>query len=929
MSRWGDCDPLLLFDAPCLARVKPENENIVKNLTDEAKKVGMLILWLDCDREGENIAFEVIDICKKAKASLTIKRAKFSAVNEREVLRAINNLAEPNKLLSDAVDARSEIDLRSGYAFTRLQTDMLRDKYNLDVRVVSYGTCQFPTLGFVVERYNQRENFIAEKFWSIEVTHSKGEEEIVHATFHWARERLYDLVATAAFAAIIHTDPQAMVVEMKRNPKYRYRPTPLSTVELQKRGSQYLRIAPEAVMTAAESLYMKGIISYPRTETEIFKEGIDITALITELTQSPDFGGYAASLLNDGKFQFPKNGTKDDEAHPPIHPVKSVPLSSLNGDEQKIYELVVRHFLACCSKDGLGSQTTVMIDIAGELFKATGLMIHEKNYLDVYRYENWTGTKIPYYTEGEVFAPSSISMKEGKTQAPPALTYHDLISLMDKHGIGTDATIAEHIKTIQDRSYVSMENNVFTPSKLGRALHASYDKLGFFLLKPALRAAIEDGCKAISVGEKLKAVVVADCMATLKDTFIKTRQQLLGIQSTFAEYYGDTTMDMSDFVTRSNSFSRCGVCNSKMALKEKREGVETKKRLLWCAVCKKQHLLGPRGDLQATNNVCPLCQFQVLSIDYGKGTPYNLCPYCYKNHPPNFRGTKDMLCKDCPAKCGLAGGSEVDGLVLGKCENPVCIGAHDVVLKKKNGSFNLSCTAMTNSGSVCRNSVWLPKSVTRISPPLNSFCSKCKSPKVTIFLKPGSVPGTDPGSEMKHILCLICSDDFMKEELEYKGMMKKPVTRTAGGGTAPSRVLTDSFNQLASNLPATSLGTSVSSFGSAIATGKMSKQKSSTAKASSKSTSSTKPSSQSHGSFHMCCGKKVPIRTVGKDGPNRGRPFSKCDGCGKFTWHDEGGSAANAAPAPSRNGNAGGHGECFSFKKNGNCDKGMACRYSH
>lgn len=91
------------------------------------------------------------------------------------------------------------------------------------------------------------------------------------------------------------------------------------------------------------------------------------------------------------------------------------------------------------------------IDIAGEKFTATGLVILERNYLDVYIYEKWIAKEIHFYEEGQSFEPDEISMQEGATTAPPLLTEADLIALMDKNGIGTDATHAEHINTIKER----------------------------------------------------------------------------------------------------------------------------------------------------------------------------------------------------------------------------------------------------------------------------------------------------------------------------------------------------------------------------------------------------------------------------------------------------------------------------------------------
>lgn len=96
------------------------------------------------------------------------------------------------------------------------------------------------------------------------------------------------------------------------------------------------------------------------------------------------------------------------QAHPPIHPTKYA--NNLSGNEQKVYEYIVRHFLACVSKDALGFETTVQADVAEEKFTAKGLMILEKNYLDVYIYEKWNAKEIHNYNEGDTFTPTELDM---------------------------------------------------------------------------------------------------------------------------------------------------------------------------------------------------------------------------------------------------------------------------------------------------------------------------------------------------------------------------------------------------------------------------------------------------------------------------------------------------------------------------------------
>lgn len=142
-----------------------------RHLQQEARGCDVLVLWLDCDWEGENICFEVMDNTvpwMRQVAPPRVLRARFSAVAERDVRAAMAALGAPNESEARAVDARQEIDLKVGVAFTRFQTRYFQGKYgNLDASVISYGPCQTPTLGFCVERHLRISTFAPEPFWRV------------------------------------------------------------------------------------------------------------------------------------------------------------------------------------------------------------------------------------------------------------------------------------------------------------------------------------------------------------------------------------------------------------------------------------------------------------------------------------------------------------------------------------------------------------------------------------------------------------------------------------------------------------------------------------------------------------------------------------------------------------------------------------------
>jgi DNA topoisomerase-3 len=166
-------------------------------------------------------------------------------------------------------------------------------------------------------------------------------------------------------------------------------------------------------------------------------------------------------------------------------------------------------------------------------------MINERNWLDVYTpYEKWVAKKVPKLKVGDTFIPKRLLMSAERTAPPPPINESDLISEMDKNGIGTDATIAEHIKKIQVREYARKdEQNRFHPTDLGLALVEAYNSMGYKLTKPYLRAQMEIDCKKIATGQLSKDEVVRSCLEVMKDCYRSVTAEAEKLDSAVAKYY--------------------------------------------------------------------------------------------------------------------------------------------------------------------------------------------------------------------------------------------------------------------------------------------------------------------------------------------------------------------------------------------------------
>ncbi|WPH01340.1 Hypothetical protein R9X50_00418100 [Acrodontium crateriforme] len=591
---WRSCDPSALFDARIETYVEEGKKGIAKNIETQARTSQFLYIWTDCDREGENIGSEIREVAKKAHARFVepgkTVRARFSNTERTHIINAAGMPVPLDDRQASAVASRIELDLRIGASFTRnltltVQPMLQQRSAEEERRVISYGSCQFPTLGFVVERYFKVRNFVPETFWGIKVSHVK---DGIKVGFNWGRGHLFDRMAVVVLFERCLAAKTAKVTKVQTKATSKWKPLPLTTVELQKCGSRFLRMDSQRVMQVAEKLYQNGWISYPRTETDQFDSGMDLRALVQKQTQGGAWNTFAQGLMNGG-FSQPRNGRNNDKAHPPIHPVNFVNPTSLTSDEQRVYEFVVRRFLAACSRDAQGSKTDIAILYGVETFHTSGLTVLERNYLDVYPYDKWTSSQdLPTFREGEVFEPTEARIHEGQTTPPGYLTEPELIALMDANGIGTDATMAEHIAKIKERKYVetrargrqSTEEDEyvdggdtpsadrgrgrvrgrgrargarnaaastrgattgvqeFIPTTLGVALVEGYENMGFeiSLTKPFLRKEMELKMKAICAGQKTRAQVVAETVVQYRAVYMRTQQRLGVLQASVRKY---------------------------------------------------------------------------------------------------------------------------------------------------------------------------------------------------------------------------------------------------------------------------------------------------------------------------------------------------------------------------------------------------------
>uniref|UniRef100_A0A8B9JZN3 DNA topoisomerase n=1 Tax=Astyanax mexicanus TaxID=7994 RepID=A0A8B9JZN3_ASTMX len=721
---------------------KPSLAQSIAKILSKAKGCDYVVLWLDCDKEGENICFEVLDAIqpvmnKPYGNERTVYRAKFSSITDTDIWNAMNQLGEPNKNEALSVDARQELDLRIGCAFTRFQTKYFQGKYgNLDSSLISFGPCQTPTLGFCVERHDKIQSFKPETYWVIQAKVFKGKDSPI--SLDWDRVRVFDREIVQMFVNMTKTAREALVESVSKKEKAKQRPLALNTVEMLRVASSALGMGPQHTMQIAERLYTQGYISYPRTETTHYPENFDLKGTLRQQANNSHWAETVKTLLAEG-INRPRKGA-DAGDHPPITPMRSATESELGKTRGYCFYSRMTDTCFCIFyvfKCGLSPGFT-------EVMPWQGIPLEEA---------------LPTCEKGDAFTVDEVKLLEKQTSPPDYLTEAELITLMEKHGIGTDASIPVHINNICQRNYVTVENGrKLKPTNLGIVLVHGYYKIDVELVLPTIRSAVEKQLNLIALG---------------KANFHQVLQHTLDIFKRKFHYFVDSIAGMDELMEVSFSpiaatgkpHSRCGKCHRFMKY------IQAKPSRLHCSHCDETYSLPQNGAIKLYKELkCPLDEFElVLWTSGSRGKTYPLCPYCFSN-PPFRDMKKGMGCNECThPTCPHS----LNSLGIGQCVE--CETGVLVFDPNSGPKWRMACNK-------CNVVVHFFEHAYKVQVAQDS-CEACEASLVMVDFHKARTPLAD--GETQHTGCVFC-DTLFQDLVELKhATMRHPMHR--GGGARRGR----------------------------------------------------------------------------------------------------------------------------------------------
>ncbi len=469
----------------------------------------LLVIATDNDHEGELIGAEILMVYRKVRGDrASYYRMRFNSVDEEELLRAWRNL-EPdlNWRWVYKAEFRRAFDLLTGAAFTRFLT-LSAEREGFD-GLLSWGSCQTPTLYFVVERDRQIENFKPVPFWYLEaVLETRSGERLTARTERfWVKDEALDRFDAASAAEF------ALVKEVREEEEVVRRPLPARTDDVLRDLTSITGLTAKELMEVLEQLYAEGYISYPRTETNRYPEGFNFSRAARSVVAA---GLVPQEVLR--RRPEPRQGRLDDGAHPPIYPIK--PLTG-HGVRGEVWEYIARRFIAnAYFDDALVSKTSAQIDVGGVGFSAHGRRVSRRGFLDVFPYLSVDDEPLPRLMRGERLIVLKVEIKEGKTSPPPRMTESELLGVMEAHGIGTDATRATFPSLIVSRGYAVKKGKSLRSTELGRALVEALRSVDERLVTPETRRKVEERMALVEKG-------LADWKELLRESLKEYKELLI------------------------------------------------------------------------------------------------------------------------------------------------------------------------------------------------------------------------------------------------------------------------------------------------------------------------------------------------------------------------------------------------------------------
>jgi DNA topoisomerase I len=526
-TKWAKLGVDVDNDFAPLYIVASEKKAQVAKLRAALKEASALYLATDEDREGESIAWHLLEVLKP---KVPVKRMVFHEITRPAIMRAVEESRDLDKALVEAQEARRILDRLYGYEVSPVLWKKIMPG-------LSAGRVQSVATRLVVERERARMRFRAAGYWDLEGSFASsvpGAEPIAFAATMISLDgrrlasgrdfgedgvlktgsSVLTLDEATARALVVALDTAAFAVRSVEDKPYRRSPyAPFMTSTLQQEAGRKLRMSSKTAMRVAQSLYENGYITYMRTDSTTLSD----TALAAARAQVVEL--YGREYLPDAPRRYEKKVKNAQEAHEAIRPAGEsfrTPASVRNLlalDEFKLYELIWMRTVASQMNDARGTSATVKLGATTSVgqdveFSASGKVITFPGFLRAYvegaddpdaELED-REIRLPEVSVGDPLRAEDLDANGHSTQPPARYTEASLVKALEEMGVGRPSTYASIIGTIQDRDYVFKKGSALVPTFKAFAVIGLLERHFADLVDYAFTARMEDDLDAIATG---------------------------------------------------------------------------------------------------------------------------------------------------------------------------------------------------------------------------------------------------------------------------------------------------------------------------------------------------------------------------------------------------------------------------------------------
>jgi DNA topoisomerase I len=501
--------------------VDPDKKKVVAELKKRLSSADELLLATDEDREGEAIAWHLVEVLKP---KVPVRRMVFHEITREAIERALNETREIDERLVDAQETRRILDRLYGYEVSPVLWKKV-------MRGLSAGRVQSVATRLVVERERERIAFLSAEYWDLVATFDPGSFDARLVSVDGRRiaqgrdfapdgtlrdADVLTLGEDEARALATRLEGASFEVRSADEKPYRRRPAaPFMTSTLQQEASRKLRFSAQTTMRLAQRLYESGHITYMRTDSTTLSESA-LEAARTQVRQL-----FGDDFVPDKPKRYERKVKNAQEAHEAIRPAGDrfrTPdelQRALSRDEHALYELIWRRTLASQMEDALGRTLSLRIGTKTERedveFGASGTVITFRGFLAAYEEGRDEPTddaeerRLPPLSVGDRLEATSLEPDGHATTPPPRYTEATLVRALEERGIGRPSTYAAILSTIMDRGYVFKKGTALVPAFLAFAVVNLLERHFEQLVDFDFTARMEDDLDRIAAGAEERA----------------------------------------------------------------------------------------------------------------------------------------------------------------------------------------------------------------------------------------------------------------------------------------------------------------------------------------------------------------------------------------------------------------------------------------